>query len=227
MTDFAGFPKQTLTFLRALSKNNDRDWFQSHRDDYERYWLEPARSFVDAAGEQLVKLAPDVNAEPRINGSIFRINRDIRFSSDKRPYKDYLDLWFWEGERRSAVSGFYLRIAPRIIGIGVGAHSFDKDRLTAFRSAVADDETGPPLAKIVASMARKGFVVKGEHYKRVPRGYEPPNAAAERLLRHSALWLGEDEPIPDELHTAAFVRYALSRWRKMAPLHRWLVDTLG
>ena len=57
----------------------------------------------------LRSIAPDIHAEPRVNGSIFRINRDIRFSKDKTPYKDHLDLWFWEGNRKGAVSGFFLQ----------------------------------------------------------------------------------------------------------------------
>lgn len=226
MSDFAGFPKQTLTFLRGLAKHNTKAWFDAHRSDYDRYWVEPAKDFVDAAGEALVKVAPDVRAEPRINGSIFRINRDVRFSQDKRPYKDHLDFWFWEGERKQAVSGFFLRIAPQGIGIGVGAHSFDKERLAAYRNAVVDEEAGPALAKTVKSMERKGFEVKGEHYKRVPRGFESANAPHERLLRFSALWLGDDRPIPAELHTPGFVKYATAEWKRMAALHRWLVDTL-
>ncbi len=226
MTSFAGFPKQTLTFLRSLAKNNDKAWFDDHRNDYERYWVEPAKEFVVAAGEALARVAPEVQAEPKINGSIFRINRDVRFSKDKRPYKDHLDFWFWEGQRKRAVSGFFLRISPRSIGVGVGAHGFDKDRLEAYRHAVVDEGAGQALAKTVKSMERKGFEVAGEHYKRVPRGYEPSNATEEHLLRYSALWIGEDRPVPAELHTPGFVEYAVADWKRMAPLHRWLVDHL-
>jgi uncharacterized protein (TIGR02453 family) len=226
MSDFAGFPKQTITFLRNLAKNNERAWFDAHRDDYERYLLEPARDFVEAAGGALLKVAPDVQAQPKVNGSIFRINRDVRFSPDKRPYKDHLDFWFWEGERKDAVSGFFLRIAPRSIGIGVGAHGFDKDRLAAYRSAVIDPRSGSALVETVKSMERKGFEVKGEHYKRVPRGFEAAGATEERLLRYAALWIGEDRKAPAELHEPGFVKYAVAEWKRMAPLHRWLVDTL-
>jgi uncharacterized protein (TIGR02453 family) len=226
MSQFAGFPKQTLTFLRRLARNNAKEWFDAHRSDYEQYWVEPAKGFAAAAGEALGAIAPAIRAEPRINGSIFRINRDIRFSPDKRPYKDHLDFWFWEGERKTAVSGFYLRITPSIIGIGVGAHRFGKDRLAAFRDAVVDDASGPALATTVKSMQRKGFEIRGEHYKRIPPGYEPANGMEERLLRHAALWIGEDRPVPAELHEPTFVKYATAEWKRMAPLHRWLVDTL-
>jgi uncharacterized protein (TIGR02453 family) len=103
MTGFAGFPPATLRFLGDLAENNTKAWFDEHRADYESNWVAPAKAFVSAAGEALTDLAPRIEAQPRVNGSIFRVNRDTRFSKDKSPYKDHLDFWFWEGERRSAV----------------------------------------------------------------------------------------------------------------------------
>ncbi len=223
MTDFAGFPKNTLTFLRAIARNNSKEWFHDHRDDYERYWLEPARGFVEAAGEALQAVAP-VAYEPKINGSIFRINRDIRFSADKRPYKDHLDFWFWEGERKAAVSGFYMRVAPKALGLGVGAHGFDKDRLAAFRDAVVDPKASAELAKAVGKVESAGVDLHGEQYKKTPRGYEPANETQERFIRYAALWTGQDEKHPPELHSPAIVPYAVQRWQEQAPVHRWLVE---
>ena len=138
MSTFSGFPRETLTFLRGLSRNNEKHWFDAHRSEYEAYFLEPAKAFVEAAGDGLERFAPGVHAEPRVNGSIFRINRDIRFSKDKTPYKDHLDMWFWEGERKGAVSGFYMRVGTRELSLGVGAHCFDKNRLKTYRDAVCD-----------------------------------------------------------------------------------------
>jgi uncharacterized protein (DUF2461 family) len=54
-------------------------------------------------------------------GSIFRINRDTRFSKDKRPYKDHLDFWFWEGDRKAASSGLFARVSPDGVIVGAGA----------------------------------------------------------------------------------------------------------
>ena len=70
--------------------------------------------------------------EPRINGSLFRINRDIRFSKDKSPYKAHLDLWFWEGEHRGWESpGFFFRLTPTKLMLGAGMHQFPKEHLAA------------------------------------------------------------------------------------------------
>ncbi len=72
MSNFDGFPKKTPTFLRGISKNNNKEWFDAHRSDYEQLFLEPARAFVTAVGEELSRIAPHVVAEPRAKGSSVR-----------------------------------------------------------------------------------------------------------------------------------------------------------
>lgn len=225
MADFAGFPAQTQKFLEGLSKNNSKDWFEAHRSDYDAYWVTPAKAFVEAAGEALQDVAP-IEVQPRVNGSIFRINRDIRFSNDKTPYKDHLDFWFWEGERKTAVSGFYLRVTPAEVGIGVGAHGFDKDRLGAYRNAVVDAKSGKALRKAVGELKKSKVDVKGEHYKTLPRGFETDDTFERQFLRYNALWTGQDVATPPSFNSKRFVSWAMTRWSKQAPLHRWLVDHL-
>src|SRR5215472_3789364 len=100
MSKFEGFPKDTVRFLSDLSKHNQKKWFEDHREDYDLAYIEPAKSFVQAIAPRLKKIDRKIQAEPKVNGSIMRINRDIRFSKDKSPYKDHLDLWFWSGSEK-------------------------------------------------------------------------------------------------------------------------------
>lgn len=223
---FTGFPAETITFLKRLSKSNSKQWFDAHRGDYESFYLEPAKAFVEAAGEAIRVFNPEVVAEPKVNGSIWRINRDIRFSADKTPYKDHLDISFWEGDRKTAVSGYFFRITPEGIGLGVGAHGFDKERLAAYRRAVVDTEKRNRLLEAAATAKKAGYPLQGEHYKRLPRGFEDTPEAAHGLLRYNSLWVGLDEPHPKSLATRGIVGWAVRRWEKLDPLHRWLVDTL-
>jgi uncharacterized protein (DUF2461 family) len=97
---FDGFPKQTVDFLAGVRDHNNKKWFDGHRGDYEQAFLAPAVAFSEALAPWLRKIEPEICVEPRVNGSIMRINRDIRFSKDKSPYKDHLDLWFWTGDRK-------------------------------------------------------------------------------------------------------------------------------
>jgi len=218
-TRFA-FPAATLEFLSDLGGDNTKPWFDANRRRYEEAYLAPAKAFVEAIGPDLDALVPGIATEPRVNGSIFRLNRDVRFSKDKTPYKDHLDLWFWQGERKAAVSGLYLRIAPSGVTVGAGAHGFDRTRLAAYRAAVADDAAGSELLATVHRIENTGHQVGGETFTRTPRGFHV-DENRERLLRHSALYAHAE--LPARLATdTKLTATLLDHWRDLAPLHRWL-----
>ena len=206
MAEFAGFPSGTQDFLRELGADNTRSWFEAHRQDYERFYIDPARQFVLAAGKRLRAIAPGIRAEPRILGSIFRINRDTRFSPDKRPYKDHLDFWFWEGDRKAAVSGFFARVSPDFVGIGAGCHGFGQERMAAFRRALADPVTAGELGKVAVRLTAAGYHLTGEVSPKT-----------------RFLYVHVDEPAT-EATTTTLIETCVRHWRQLAPLHRWLVD---
>lgn len=220
------FSPATITFLKGLGANNIKPWFEEHRADYDDHYIAPAKAFIDAVSAPLRSIAPDIRAEPRVNGSIFRINRDIRFSKDKTPYKDHLDLWFWEGDRKGAASGFFFRLTATTLILGAGNHGFDKTRLETFRQAIAQAGPRTELARIASDLDSGGHSVGGEHYARVPRGFSADDAAAERFLRFNGLWASLETAHPEELFSDGFADYCADRWRVMAPLHQWLTGTL-
>ena len=225
MAAFGGFPPETIRFLRELEVNNRKDWFDDHRADYEAFWVTPAKAFVVAAGPQLAELAPGIRAEPRVLGSIFRINRDTRFSRDQRPYKDHIDFWFWEGDRRRAVSGFFARLTPEVLGVGAGCHGFDPERLTRFRQAVADPSTGAELAGIARRLETAGYELGGAALRRPPAGFADDGPAG-RFLLHKALFVHRDEPADERVHTDAVLTTCMRHWSALALLHRWLTDNV-
>src|SRR5210317_2244799 len=93
---FPGFPRAARRFLADLAANNDRAWFNDHKDVYKEQLVAPALDFVTVMGRKLARTAPEVVADPRSNGSgsLFRIYRDTRFSKDKTPYKTHLSMHF-------------------------------------------------------------------------------------------------------------------------------------
>ena len=93
---FNGFPKKFTKFFADLAMNNNKLWFNEHKPDYEQFVLGPSKLFVIAMGERLSELSPDINAIPMVNKSLFRLNRDTRFSKDKSPYKTNVGIFFWE-----------------------------------------------------------------------------------------------------------------------------------
>jgi len=223
MAAFTGFGKETVRFLAALSANNKPEWFNAHRADYEAHYIEPAKDFIVAIAAPLRELAPAIQAEPKVNGSIFRINRDIRFSRDKTPYKDHLDLWFWEGDRKRAASGFFFRLTKDRLILGVGAHGFDAERLARYREALADNKKGAALAKIAAELDRVGNPARGEHYKTVPKPFGDANPQIQHLAKFNALYAMHELKHPAELGRPEFVNFCVEKWKPLAPLHRWLV----
>jgi uncharacterized protein (TIGR02453 family) len=220
-----GFPRKTLTFLAGISEHNDKGWFEAHREDYELAYVAPARAFVEELGPRLREVAPDIQHDPRINGSIGRINRDIRLSADKRPYKDHLDLWFWHGDKKGwNRPGFYLRIAPKSVWLGAGMHMFDKEMLGAYRDAVVDERSGAALEKAVSAVRKAGYDVGERTRKQVPRGYDAAHPRAEFLLfegLHAGIKLPTAAATRED-----FADTCLTHFRATWPLGRWIMDEL-
>jgi uncharacterized protein (TIGR02453 family) len=219
---FSGFPKQTVRFLAELSRNNDKGWFDAHREDYERYFVQTARDFVEALGPRLTKLDPEIQAIAKVNGSIMRINRDIRFSKDKTPYKDHLDLWFWSGDKRGwDGSGFFFRLTPTRLILGAGTHVFAPPALARYRMDVLDPKRGAALAKVILGLETKGYTLGGETYKKTPRGVVADHPRA-GLLKHGGLYATWEDKHPKELGSGRFVDFAAAHFGRMAPVHFWL-----
>ena len=225
---FSGFNRETVRFFNGLRRNNDRDWFAKHRETYDKHVMEPAKAFVVAMGERLRTAVPRIVAVPLINKSIFRINRDTRFSLDPSPYKTNLGLYLWEsGRPRMESSGFYFHLEPPDLILGGGMYMFPDYLVPRYRRAVVDPKHGKELAKILAVLAkRKDLEPGGKHYKRVPAGYDPDHPNAE-LLKHKGLYVGYETKIPEELYSARLVDYCFERYEPLVPLHRWLVKLAG
>ena len=185
-------PKEILKFLDGIAKNNNREWFDEHRGDYRDHFVEPLKDFTVVAGAAFAKKLPGLRYEPRINGSIFRLNRDIRFSKNKQPYKSNGGVFLWVGAKKKLeCPGLYFHLEPEKLMIGAGAYMFTKDGLDRYRRYVASN--GAALAKAVAKAEKAGFILAGEKLKRVPAGFEKDHKYAE-LLKHKGLYVGKDFP---------------------------------
>jgi uncharacterized protein (TIGR02453 family) len=223
---FSGFPTQGIQFLESLARNNEREWFRAHKEDYLEHVLGPAQDFVFALGERLKSVSEGIRYDLHTNGSgsILRIYRDVRFSKDKRPYHTRIRIVFWEGDRRKTENpGFYLGIDPSGVGVFAGIHAFVKPFLTAYREAVADDQLGTELEAVLRSVGDAGkYEIGGEHYKRVPRGYDAEHARAD-LLRYNGLYAHAQAIGPELITTPELVEVCFEHLRNMAPLQQWLV----
>jgi uncharacterized protein (TIGR02453 family) len=224
---FEGFTPAGLAVLAGLEDDNSKAFFEAHRDDYRDGVLEPAKALVIEAGERLrATVAPHLTAEPRVNGSIFRINRDIRFSADKSPYKTQQAVFLWEGSDKKGAPGFYVSVSGHEVAVGAGLMGIgDLDR---WRAALDDEAVGTEFEKAVdaALAALPGASTNEPDLKRVPAPY-PADHPRGRWLRHKQLRVSQTEPLPDEVTRPAFLDWCVDRWTAVAPVHRWLVDHLS
>lgn len=225
-TEFRGFPAGTPRFFEALARHNDRAWFESNREAFERDVLDPARGFVVTLGARLTSLSRDLVADPRVDKSIFRLHRDTRFAKDKSPFKTHLGLLWWEGGAKKMESpGFYFHLEPGRLMLCAGTWIFTTAQLDAYRRAVVDPKAGRALLAAVKKTEEAGCGVGGEHYKRLPRGFAADGRRG-RLLLHNGLYGIWEGPIPAEIHHPEIVEWSLDKFRTMAPVERWLARHL-
>jgi len=114
-------------------------------------------------GARLRRLSPDINAIPVVNQSLFRLNRDVRFSKDKSPYKTNLGIFFWEGPlKKMECPGYYFHLTAKGLMLYTGIYQFTKEQLKEFRQSVIDKKHGATLRKSLAAIGKKRQV----HHRR-------------------------------------------------------------
>ncbi|HEY4202674.1 MAG TPA: DUF2461 domain-containing protein [Devosiaceae bacterium] len=224
MVAFSGVPDATFKFLSGIAAHNDKTWFEAHRDLYDTGYVAIGRALTAELGPRLRAISPQVQFEPKINGSIGRINRDIRFSKDKRPYKDHLSLWFWHGERRSLdCPGFWFQLTAGNVYVGGGMYHFDKQPLDNFRQSVINPQSGKALLAAVDKVRAAGDYEIGEKTrKRPPRGFETVPERAEYLLYEGLTTM---TTLPAEVSRQAdFIDICMTHFAATWPITKWLLD---
>jgi uncharacterized protein (TIGR02453 family) len=217
------FTAATLRFLRALKRNNRREWFNAHRDDYEVHVRQPMTAIIERLADDLRPFAPELIASPKL--SMYRIYRDIRFSDDKKPYKTHVAAVFpTRGLARHEGAGVYFHVAPDEVWIGGGMYSPQPTQLHAVRQHIAGN--AKRLRAIVGSQGFRRHVgqLDGERLKRVPRGFSNDHKAAD-LLKYRQFIAGRQ--LPGAFATSPkFYSTLLTVFRQVAPLARFLNEPL-
>ncbi|NIP29413.1 MAG: TIGR02453 family protein [Candidatus Dadabacteria bacterium] len=225
---FSGFDKKSVKFFKDLEKNNTREWFDAHRDIYDEYILRPAVLFIRDLGKKLQKISPNFVADPRRDKSIFRIQRDTRFSRDKKPFKTHLGIYFWEGENKKLENpGFYFHFDSKRIMLGGGLHVIPKQYLKTYRDSVVDSNYGSDLVKILKKISKNDEYKAGwEKYKKVPRGYDPDHPNSKLLLNGGIGFIYETK-IPEEMFSEELLNFCYKVYKDISPLHFWIIDMIG
>ncbi|MCB1496488.1 MAG: DUF2461 domain-containing protein [Bauldia sp.] len=209
-------------FLDELSRNNNKNWFDAHRDRYQQVYVAPALALIAAMAEPLAALDPPLTANPKVNGSLRRINRDVRFSRDKRPYSAMLHLIFYTGERANHGPGVHVVVGPGRFGIGAGHWAFEPAQLEAYRAAVTTRAGARGLLAALDKAGTIGCRPDAPQLARLPRGYDATEPVATMLRRKGVVVRSKDQPIPDALFGAKAPAFLLARIKALMPLIAWL-----
>ena len=218
------FTPKTLSFLRALKRHNDREWFRARKDDYEAHVHAPMVAVVERLAGDFKSFAPELIASPK--QSIFRIYRDTRFSSDKKPFKTHAGAVFrTRGFQNKEGAGLYFEVAPGWVWIGGGMWRPQPAELVKLREHIAD--TWPAIRTLTG---RKTFRSRfdrldGETMTRVPRGY-PSDHPAAAFLKFRQFYGGAEYPA-SLAYSRTFYPTLTATFKALMPLVRFLNEPLG
>ncbi|HEX4136538.1 MAG TPA: DUF2461 domain-containing protein [Bryobacteraceae bacterium] len=180
---FPGFPKEGMAFLRALKKNNDREWFTPRKPVFEASVKAPMIELVSAIHREMLRFAPHYVGEPA--KCVYRIYRDTRFSKDKTPYKTFASALLLRNgfDKYTGGAAYYFAVAPDNIEVAGGIYMPDRDVLLAVRRHIADNHkqfratySSPKVKKLLGDL-------QGESVSRAPKGFDPEHPAADLVRR--------------------------------------------
>jgi uncharacterized protein (TIGR02453 family) len=211
--------RQILEFLCELGKNNNREWMEANKD-----WLKEVRTGFEGLVNHLI--AEIATFDPSVQGltpkdCIFRLNRDIRFSSNKSPYKTHFGAYIAEGGRKSESAGYYVHLQPDNNSmLGGGMYMPSGEAVKKIRQEV--DYNASELKRIVSEPSFREYFgrIQGDELKTAPKGYpvDHPNIDFLRLKNYFVLYNVSD----DEATSPEFLPKSASVFRAMQPFNDFL-----
>jgi len=170
-------------FLRELAAHNDKAWFDANKARFEAEVKAPALALIEALVPVVRKVSPHILVDTRPhNGSLSRMNRDVRFSKDKTPYKTALFIHFKHAKAsEEGTPALFLHVEPGASTAGGGVWRPGPVALKRIRDAIV--ETPAAWKKAQAAGVKGACAMAGESLKRVPPGYDADHAFAEDLKR--------------------------------------------
>jgi len=211
--------KESLKFLDDLKKNNNRDWFQSQKvryDSYKKEYYQLVQDFLDN-----MKSKDESLRNLEVKNCVFRVNRDIRFTKDKSPYKTHMGIWMSPGTKNTNLAGYYIHIEKGASFIAAGVYSPENDDLKKIRKEIAFfyDE----LETIVNDKKFKdafGELDRNNSLKNAPKDFEKDHPAIEFLKLKS---FTASEKIDDKLLSDPdFVKKISEKLILLKPLMQFL-----
>ena len=211
----------TLKFLKDLKKKNDRSWFEAHRSDYEAAKLD-FENFIQAVLDRHSKTDEDLK-DLTAKKCTFRINRDIRFSKDKSPYKSNMGASMNRGGKKSMYGGYYFHCEPGKSFVGGGLWMPMPPEMKKVRQEIDycyDEFNQLVTSKKFKSVYKELYTGDDVKLSKVPQGFEKDNPAAEYLKLKS--WLAMKELSDEELVSKDLLKKTLVAFEALQPVIKFL-----
>ena len=219
------FTKQTFTFLSALAGNNNREWFEAHKQEYEDFVRTPALDFISDMAEEMPAISKHFRAVPKkVGGSLMRVQRDTRFSRDKTPYKTNVGIQFrHEVGKDVHAPGYYVHVEPGECFVGVGLWHPEADVLFKIREGIVKNGDAWMAARDNRDF-RRHFTLEGDSLANAPRGFAKDHPLMEDLKRKDFVGLAAMSDA--SLSLKNFRPLVVERFMQAAPYMRFLCEAL-
>lgn len=190
----AHFKKDFLQFFMELAANNNKDWFDVNRGRYEENVREPFKKFVQHIISKIAEKDSSF-ADLEAKDCIFRINRDIRFSKDKTPYKLNVSAVVASGGKKSkAINGVYFEFSPEHVRAYGGIYEIEKDELYDVREGIANNLNEFKKLYLDPNFKKVFGSILGEKNKVLPNEFKEAAAKEELMFNKQWYFYAEFEP---------------------------------
>ena len=207
---FTGFPTWGVRFYGQLQENNTKEFWAQHKSEWERSVREPMHDLVEELEDEF---GP---------ATVFRPNRDLRFSPDKSPYKTYQGAIAGP----AAGIGFYVQLDAEGLLVGGGFHTHSPAQTDRFRAAIEADPSGLELERITGALTAEGYALEGAALKTRPKGVDPDHPRL-NLLRRKEIMALRRIGTPAWLESPEAFGQVREHWDAIRPLTEWIVTHVG
>lgn len=220
---FKGFSEKMPQFFRELRENNDRDWFEAHKDVYLECVKGPMEDLTARVMAEVSLFAPEFAGAPK--KAIFRIYRDTRFSNDKTPYKTHTGALLRHPDLpKNESAGFYFAVSDKCVEVAGGSYMAGPEQMRLVRAHIA--ENAKQFEKLVTGRAVVSLAgpLQGEKLSRPPKGYSVDTPGVEYLKMKQ--WYHYAELAPENAMSEEIVGEIVSHFKKTLPLLQFLNEPL-
>ena len=213
------FSKESSSFLQDLTENNNREWFLDNKERYTNFMINPFKQLVISLSEFMLNIDPEFVVEPKVDKTISRINKDIRFSKDKSPYKTHMFMTFKRKNKDwNSRPAFFLEIGPTRYSYGMGMLMPNPNSMKSIRKYIDNDPKA--FEKLINSYSYNDvFKIKGDSYTKKK---SPHSDKLNEFYLKKNIFLSKSRSNDDGLYSEHLYKYVINDLNLVAPLYNQL-----